>query len=262
MNRIAQQNAASTDYFLPDALGSVRQLTTVTASVTLARSYQPYGTVLSSTGAGSTSYAFTGEWHDSYIKLTYLRARYYSSGQGRFITKDVYPAGYTRPLSLNGWAYVEDDPINRVDPSGLFACGELPDFSNDRCATWVNEALENMKTHGAVGALLEQRFRERDASLTAFQTLCAPRLAMGLLILFAGGNDVGGITPPYSFGAHIVLPASYLSQPAGDPYNVAIFAHELTHLLLQNQEVRSTIAGEVYAYQAQARVINWTLAMN
>ncbi len=64
VNRVAQQSPTSTDYFLSDALGSVRQLTTVTASVTLARSYQPFGTILNSTGAGTTSYAFTGEWHD------------------------------------------------------------------------------------------------------------------------------------------------------------------------------------------------------
>ncbi len=41
VNRIAQQNATSTDYFLPDALGSVRQLTDGNKAVTLARSYQP-----------------------------------------------------------------------------------------------------------------------------------------------------------------------------------------------------------------------------
>jgi hypothetical protein len=62
--------------FIPaDALGSVRQLADGAGSITLARSYKPYGEPLSSQGAGATSYAFTGEWQDSYTGLTYLRAR-------------------------------------------------------------------------------------------------------------------------------------------------------------------------------------------
>ncbi|HLE27038.1 MAG TPA: choice-of-anchor Q domain-containing protein, partial [Anaerolineales bacterium] len=77
-SRIAQQSTTSTDYFLGDALGSVRQLVSVTGTVTLARSYEPYGSTLSSAGNGTTSYGFTGEWHDANTNLLYLRARYYS----------------------------------------------------------------------------------------------------------------------------------------------------------------------------------------
>jgi RHS repeat-associated protein len=58
------------------------------------------------------------ELADSYIKLLYLRARWYSGDTGRFTTRDVWPPDYTRPQSLNGFAYVEGNPINRIDPSG------------------------------------------------------------------------------------------------------------------------------------------------
>jgi hypothetical protein len=47
-----------------------------------------------------------------------LRDRYYAPSQGRFISKDTWPGDYNRPLSLNGWNYVEADPINGLDPSG------------------------------------------------------------------------------------------------------------------------------------------------
>jgi hypothetical protein len=50
--------------------------------------------------------------------LIYLRARYLDTSQGRFISKDTWPGDYNRPLSLNGWNYVEADPINGLDPSG------------------------------------------------------------------------------------------------------------------------------------------------
>jgi hypothetical protein len=42
----------------------------------------------------------------------------YSPGTGRFITKDSWQGNFTRPLSLNGWNYVQNNPINRIDPSG------------------------------------------------------------------------------------------------------------------------------------------------
>lgn len=85
--------------------------------MTLAKSYQPYGETLSSAGSGTSPFAFTGEQTDV-SGLTYLRARYYSSGTGRFLTRDTWMGEYNRPLSLNRWAYVEGNPINFADPTG------------------------------------------------------------------------------------------------------------------------------------------------
>jgi RHS repeat-associated protein/CSLREA domain-containing protein len=116
--RIAQYVGTTPAYFLSDALGSVRQLTNSAAQVTLARSHEPYGSVLSSAGTGTTSYAFAGEWHDSYIKLLHLRARYYSLSQGRFLTRDPFPGVYTRPASLHPYQYGYNNPILYTDPSG------------------------------------------------------------------------------------------------------------------------------------------------
>ncbi len=55
VNRIAQQGAAGKEYFLGDALGSVRQLAGSGGAVSLARSYQPYGKVLGSDGNRTSS---------------------------------------------------------------------------------------------------------------------------------------------------------------------------------------------------------------
>jgi len=62
--RIAQ-TGSTTEYFLSDALGSVRQLTDPTATVTLTQSYAPYGAVAQSIGSGATAYQFTGEMRDA-----------------------------------------------------------------------------------------------------------------------------------------------------------------------------------------------------
>ena len=76
VNRIAQVAGTQTGYFLPDALGSVRQMTDAYGDITLTQSYTPYGEVLYSKGTAATDYAFTGESYDPQTGLVYLRARY------------------------------------------------------------------------------------------------------------------------------------------------------------------------------------------
>jgi hypothetical protein len=43
----------------------------------------------------------------------------YAPELGRFITKDTWPGNYKKPLSFNRWGYVEGNPVNHTDPSGM-----------------------------------------------------------------------------------------------------------------------------------------------
>ena len=85
--RIAQQNIVGRQYYLGDALGSVRQLVNPIGAVILARSYEPFGKQLSTAGNPLTKYGYTGEWTNP-TNLVYLRARYYDPATGRFLSKD------------------------------------------------------------------------------------------------------------------------------------------------------------------------------
>ena len=116
LGRIAQ-TGTTTEYYLGDALGSVRQLVDEAGTLTLAKFYAPYGEVMYSAGAGQTDYGFTGETTDA-NGLVYLRARYYAPGEGRFLSRDTWEGSANRPLSLNKWMYVEGNPVNAVDPTG------------------------------------------------------------------------------------------------------------------------------------------------
>jgi RHS repeat-associated protein len=60
-------------------------------------------------------HAFTGREWDPETGLYYYRARYYDSRIGRFISED--PIGFAG--GANFYAYVENGPTNRVDPTGL-----------------------------------------------------------------------------------------------------------------------------------------------
>ncbi|MEK7784430.1 MAG: RHS repeat-associated core domain-containing protein, partial [Chloroflexota bacterium] len=119
--RIGEKQASGFVYHLPDALGSVRQLTNASAAVTLARSYEPYGSVLTSAASAgvSTAYSFTGEWGDA-SGLLHLRARYYASSSGRFFQRDSWKGNDAEPTSFNAYLYAQANPIRYVDPLGLW----------------------------------------------------------------------------------------------------------------------------------------------
>ncbi len=115
--RIAQQQA-NMQYFGADGLGSVRQLYNSSGQIIANHRYDPFGNTISQSGVGASNYGFTGEWTDA-TGLEYLRARYYAPGQGRFVTRDMWPGDPTRPESLHKWVYASDNPVNVVDPTGL-----------------------------------------------------------------------------------------------------------------------------------------------
>ncbi len=116
LERIAQVNA-DTEYFLGDALGSVRQMADEAGQVNYMRTYDPYGVVRETGGTAQTDYGFTGEFTDA-TGLVYLRARIYSAYLNQFIQVDTNVPDPRIPADWNKYTYVRDNPINYTDPSG------------------------------------------------------------------------------------------------------------------------------------------------
>ena len=87
--------------------------------VVASTSYHLYGASKASTDTTGQPFAYNGEARDD-TGLDYLRARYYDSQGGTFLTEDSYPGEDTDPLSQNLYSYVQNNPVNYTDPSGHF----------------------------------------------------------------------------------------------------------------------------------------------
>jgi RHS repeat-associated protein len=103
-------------YPLADALGSVRNLATPTASVPSSTSYDVFGAVRSQSGQQSI-FGFTGQQTDS-TGLSFLRARYYDPSLGRFISPDSEQPNAPGTLGFNLYSYAVANPTSATDPSG------------------------------------------------------------------------------------------------------------------------------------------------
>ena len=115
---ISQRNADGTQYYsLFDGLGSVVGMVAVVGTVVARYGYDPYGQLVEKTGpaADGNPWRYTAGYWDAGVGLYKLGARYYDPARGRFTQVDPLGGGYV---------YASDDPINRIDPSGLDDCPE------------------------------------------------------------------------------------------------------------------------------------------
>jgi RHS repeat-associated protein len=84
------------------------------------QSHLPFGEAIGGSGQ-QDKHHFTNYERDGETGTDYAVNRQYSQTTGRFMRPDPMPGSIQDPQSLNKFAYVGDDPINRVDPAGLFA---------------------------------------------------------------------------------------------------------------------------------------------
>lgn len=112
---LALERSGQSYFYHADGLGSIVSITDRNRAVVQSYEYDNYGMVRPSTSFRN-SYTYTGREWDKETGLYYYRARYYDPMEGRFIQKD--------PLSFAGgdinlYGYVQSNPINYTDPSGL-----------------------------------------------------------------------------------------------------------------------------------------------
>ena len=103
---------------LTDHLGSPRMVINAdTGQIMQEMAYDAFGNVITDTSPGFQPFGFAGGLYDQHTKLTRFGVRDYDAIVGRWTAKD--------PLNFGGgdsnlYAYVMNDPINLIDPTGEF----------------------------------------------------------------------------------------------------------------------------------------------
>lgn len=104
-------------YYHYDLIGSAVLITDSVGNISKRYQYEDFGLPESGDGSKeSDPFLFTGREWDNHTKLYYYRARHYDPQLGRFLQKD--PVRGVLSSGLNTYAYVENNPVNWVDPSG------------------------------------------------------------------------------------------------------------------------------------------------
>ncbi|MCP4370069.1 MAG: hypothetical protein GY797_18425 [Deltaproteobacteria bacterium] len=103
-------------YFINDHLGTPQKLLDENADVVWSADYKPFGEADVDVNAFTNQFRFPGQYFDSETGLHYNWFRYYDPSTGRYLRAD--PIGLDG--SINLFPYANANPINAIDPWGLF----------------------------------------------------------------------------------------------------------------------------------------------
>ncbi len=128
------QRSSDRRYVFQDLLGSTDVLATDTGAVVMRMSFDVWGqrrnadtgqamTVaqIVSFNSAQTRRGYTGHQHVDQSNLIHMGGRVYDPALGRFLSPDPFVQSPAHSQSFNRYAYVMNNPMNHVDPSGYFS---------------------------------------------------------------------------------------------------------------------------------------------
>lgn len=122
-NVLSQLRGAVSRFYHFDGLGSTDRLTDISGNPTDFYVYNAYGAIRASISPSVNPFRYVGRsgyYYDADLQNYYLRARHYSPGIGRFLSRDPF-FELVRLDDTNPYWYCNDNPVNGIDPTGAEA---------------------------------------------------------------------------------------------------------------------------------------------
>jgi len=230
----------ATCYLTVDHLGSTRLLTDQNGNPVSRHDFLPFGEELTTSNrtppmnygvTDDINQKFTGKERDAETGLDYFGARYFSSAQGRFTSPDpihIMPQKLLDPQQWNMYAYVRNNPLRLVDPTGMYVtnCAEDDKACNKRIDTFEKARQRDLKSKNEAvrDAAAQYGDRGKDNGVTV-QVLTPQQMIANPDI----GQVVNGATQPVQ-GQDEDRVNIFINSELGGKDLQRTIAHEGTHL--------------------------------
>jgi RHS repeat-associated protein len=195
--------------FVTDHLGSVRLVVSGHDGSTVQRiDYDEFGQVLRDTNPGLQPFGFAGGLYDADTGLVRFGARDYDAVMGRWTAKDpiLFDGG-----QANLYVYVDGDPVNRIDPSGLRQWSE----TETRCLLEAG-LVDVRESGGLLQAVRDHVFGKYDFILTNSNDTFA---VTGYALLL-DSQDFGNYVAGYLIGASYGEIGNMIAYAAGNYFAI------------------------------------------
>ncbi|MEI6657129.1 MAG: RHS repeat-associated core domain-containing protein [Planctomycetota bacterium] len=219
----ARTPTTSTFWTFTDHQDSVRDIVSGNAAdrgkVVEHRQYDSFGKIVRRTtgpqaGAATTAgveveFGYGGRPFEARSGLSDNRARWYEPGTGRFINED--PSGF-KGGDVNLFRYVGNDPLNKVDPSGLAPNWTGGAKASVPAAAWGGFGWQTPITPATTPSTSAMAFASlRSQPVAATPTFSIP--APTLTVSTSGGNVYSPVsTQTYSPSSSVAAEGGYLTR--------------------------------------------------
>ena len=231
LERISAQTGKTRTEYIYDGRGSVAAEVSynnawytlggmLSSKDVISKSYTPFGEQI---GEASSGFGYNGEYYSAATGMVYLRARFYEPEMNRFSQKDVVRGSIIQPGSLNRYSYVQNDPVNFIDPSGqslksvwnsVKSAAKNAVTSVKNTVSKVTTAVKNTATK-VVNTVKNAYNTVSNAAKSAYN-----QVKTAVSNVFNGGGNSGGSYSGAASGGYAGSPSgsSYTAVPLSNAY--------------------------------------------
>ncbi len=200
---------------------------------------------------------FTGKERNSESGNDYFGARYYASSMGRFMSPDplLNSGRPDDPQSWNRYSYVRNNPLSRIDPTGLYDLPTLCRLSK-KCSAAAAKLKQGVSDLTAAANGMKDG-KEKTRIQAALKTLGTENDGNNVDVNFGkNSNEAAGHTdvqvdPSSQKVAGFTITLDPNQTPGSDEYAINA-AHESTHVNDLKDGSFSDFSDEYRAYQTSA----------